>query len=222
MGRAHYARKAWPPLWDPAWKGVHPLLLTRPHRLPLGCKTSNRGTGYPGNCPAEPENSQTTASQHLAAQGSGQNSTRSRDPGRAADGGLRQHPRGQLAPRLGSSTGITFSCVCKPPAGPAPRRTGRKCQTLWRPSPSRQPGTILCFRFQSRTPQCPLPPQLRPPAPCRERGSEKTHRCPHLVGDSTITLHTLEWTELAEGVVCVPVWLWHVLGCSLTWVQPGD
>lgn len=54
------------------------------------------------------------------------------------------------------ATGTTSFSSCRFRAFPALHRPGRKCQSLWRSSPSRQPGTAPCFRSQSSTQPCPL------------------------------------------------------------------
>lgn len=143
-----------------------------PHRLPLGCKSSNwgvkKGRGYPGNYTLENLRIPKPLPALLSTYSS-KWSMEEPSPSSGSSEGCRWRGQatglGQPGPGEGHSTGITSSFVCKPPAGPAPRRTGRKCQTPWCPSPARQPGTTPCFRFQSCTQLYPLPPQPRPQAP---------------------------------------------------------
>lgn len=63
-----------------------------------------------------------------------------------------------------STTSTTFFFACRFQAFPALRRPGRKRQSLWHSSPSRQPGTTPCFHSQSSTQLCPLLWEQHPPA----------------------------------------------------------
>lgn len=172
-----------------------------------------KGWEYSGNSALENQRGPKSVpgvatSQHLlAASGPWENPVRLLGPPRAAGCRLRGQPAGlgQPGPSDGHSTGITFSSACRPPAGPAPRRTGRRPQTPWCPSPSRQPGTTPCLRSQSHTPPCPLPPQPHPRVPCREGAlSEVTQGGSYVVGAGTLALHVvLERTRHAKGGICV-------------------
>lgn len=78
-------------------------------------------------------------------------------------------------PLVSSATSTTSSSSCKFQAVPALRRPGRKRQSLWHSSPSRQPGTTQCFHSESSTQPCPLLREQHPPASWG-RKSRKWHQ----------------------------------------------